>query len=176
MDKLYFNIAGYHPPSTNDSYVPTSGKPKMGKNGRMYRGAFFRKSNWLQDYQKVVAEMIESEVHHTKEEIEQFSREVLEGGHGILCEIRVSMPKRSYGWKSLSKNDASNYIKPTEDALFSHLDGVDDKYTVTVVCSKFYNENQEWFVDITLTKTSTAWNKLNINREEVKVYEYSDKK
>lgn len=176
MDKLYFNMIGYQPPSTNDSYIPTSGKPKKGKNGKIFRGAYFRKSDWLNDFQNEVNKMISSGFHHSREEIDEFCKDVIDNSLGVICDIKVSMPRRLYGVNKLSKRDASNFIKPIEDAVYNNFGELDDKFTMDVRSRKYYNEHSEWYFEVTFTKCDSAWNKLNINREEMKVYEYNCEK
>lgn len=172
MDNLEFRMVGYQPPSTNDMYVPTSGAMKTSKSGRRYCRAFLRKSDWLNEWQNKMKEMFDSEFFYTKEELKEFSSEVLDNNLGLKMDIIVSMPISAYGKRTLRTNDASNYIKAIEDCISTGI-GVDDKYNLVVSARKYYNRGTEWSIIVRVSKLSNAWSIDNELNEEDGFYEFN---
>lgn len=140
---LEFRTAGFQPPSTNDMYIPTVGARKMGSSRRR---AYLRSSDWLRNWQAFITEMFEKEYFYSKSEIEEFKNYVIDNNCGIYLEIHVSMPRRAYGVNKVHKNDATNYPKAIEDAIFMNI-GIDDKYTIESTCMKHYNTSSRWYVE-----------------------------
>ena len=73
----------------------------------------------------------------------------------MKAEIRISMPEDEFFKKDnrLRRHDASNYIKPLEDAIHSNL-GIDDTNNIEVSLIKGYNEDNIWWIEYHLTESS----------------------
>lgn len=168
IDKLTFIFVNYQPPSTNDAYIPTAGKIKMGNKRR---SAYLRKSSWLQDWQDRVKETFDQGYFYTPDELREFSQSVLDNGHGLLFKLSVSMPRRSYGVSKLCKRDASNYIKAVEDALYMNMN-IDDTRNVRVESSKYYNNYDKWVIKAEVYRVGSAWNNDYLIKDGDKYYEF----
>lgn len=136
--------------STNDMYVPTS--------GRGGRGAFLRTSSELAEFQERFAEKF-SELELSLDQSKCYS-----------FDIRVSMPEFEYyinSRKRLRARDSSNYIKALEDCLTSKL-GYNDRNNIRVSLEKGYNSSNLWYVEVVI-RVFDIENKLEFIEED---YDY----
>lgn len=87
-----------------------------------------------------------------------------------LLAIKVEIPKKD--WETLKgklkRHDASNFIKPTEDAFFKFLQEKlmllsDDNQVEEVRCYKVKTDKLEWSITL----------EFELNKEQDKNYEYS---
>lgn len=164
--ELNFAFYGIRLVSTNDAYVPTA----RGKSGR---GAFLRKSEKLKDFQKAINDSFEEEYFYKKEYLHMVASYVNNLNIGLTMELKVSIPREEY-WnpedKVLYRNDASNFIKAMEDAIYSNI-GIDDTRNIKVSVEKGYNEDGDWYAEVTIRGTNID-NRIDVDTLNKEVYFY----
>lgn len=141
---LEYQFEGLEVCSTNSMYIPTKGKGK--------KGAYLRKSPYLIKWQTEMKKMFDSEIFHTREELEEFKKIALDESRGILFYLKIGIPISEYATKSLDdlkNNDTSNMIKAIEDCFATNI-GLDDKYNITIVSQKGYTPYDEWKYNVML--------------------------
>lgn len=129
--------------STNDMYIPTSGKLKPGNKRR---SAFLRKSPGLGAFQEDFHIQVKK-LGYT-EKLAEF-KESLGTYSAIKLTYLLGMPTDSIFYIRPSKddhvrpNDVTNYVKCAEDTLSQYLK--DDKYNFEVDLVKYENtEDDKW--------------------------------
>ena len=74
------------------------------------------------------------------------------------------MPEEEY-WNpenfTLYRNDASNFIKAIEDAVYKGI-GIDDTRNIIVTVEKGYNEDGVWYIEAELSEASIS-NRIDVD-------------
>lgn len=161
---LHFAFYGVRLISTNDMYIPTA-------RGKSRKGAFLRKSDELRDFQRIITESFEKEYFYTKEYLHMIASYVNNTNIGLTMKLRISIPEEEY-WnpknKKLYANDASNFIKAIEDAIYSNI-GINDTRNIKLIVDKGYNEDGDWYVEIDIQDTDIN-NRIDVDTLNREVY------
>lgn len=159
---LRFRFLNFRPVSVNDAYIPTARKRKKGGGG--FGGAFLRKSDQLKDWQVFVQRAFDEEFFYSREYLNQVASWINGMNIGLRMYLKVSMPEEEY-WNpenfTLYRNDASNFIKAIEDAIYKGI-GIDDNRNIFVTVEKGYNEDEVWYIEAELSEASIS-NRIDVD-------------
>lgn len=143
--KLVMEFPDVQPVSVNDAYRPTVSRAD--NNGK--RHAFLRSSYELMAFHDKFDPMLQE----YKSQMDEFINKCKDAISFLGFEVvfLIGMPRDELFYKrnrdDLRPNDASNYIKATEDRLAVAL-GIDDKYTMDVRAIKYLSSNDKWNLTI----------------------------
>lgn len=157
MIDLKFKYVGYEPCSVNDMYIPTA-------RGKSRRGAFFRKSKKLIDWQSLVKQSFDEEFFYKKSYLEYITKTIVDNNLGLIFYLTITLPEDDYWNKSsheLKSRDTSNFVKSIEDSICSNI-GFDDRRNIKLILEKGYNEDGTWSIDVEI-KTYNIDNKINVD-------------